>query len=180
MSDDWAAPLHSAIFDLWPAQHSQTRLLAPHDEPVPFSALSAPRNLEHNRISDTATDSSDRVPSKGSQRTFLTRKQCRKALVTLGSQVCPKNLFATHCLPSPRHICCAQSVQFCIPPMCKLLQRAGAAYKLVRAATCIAGVGRALTCIDLVNTPTRYAALRPTITAALFSDARPAAEKSLD
>ena len=62
--------------------------------------------------------------------------------------------------------------------MCKLLQLAGAAYKLVRAATCIAGVGRALTCIDLVNTPTRYAALRPTITAALFSDARPAAEKS--
>ena len=52
--------------------------------------------------------------------------------------------------------------------MCKLLQRAGAAYKLVRAATCIAGVGRALTCIDLVNTPTRYAALRPTVTAALF------------
>ena len=56
--------------------------------------------------------------------------------------------------------------------MCKLLQLAGAAYKLVRAATCIAGVGRALTCIDLVNTPTRYAALRPTVTAAFHSDAR--------
>ena len=52
--------------------------------------------------------------------------------------------------------------------MCKLLQLAGAAYKLVRAATCIAGVGRALTCIDQVNTPTRYAPLRPTVTAALF------------
>ena len=65
--------------------------------------------------------------------------------------------------------------------MCKLLQLAGAAYKLVRAATCIAGVGRALTCIDLVNTSTRYAALRPTITAALFIlTPRPAAEKSLE
>ena len=113
-----------------------------------------------------------------SLRTFLTRKQCRKALVTLDSQAYLEKLSTTHCLPSPRHICCAQSVQFCIPPMCKLLQLAGAAYKLVRAATCIAGVGRALTCIDLVNTPTRYAALRPTVTAAFHSDARPAAEKS--
>ena len=128
-------------------------------EPIDSTLSSAAQTDQLATSNTTALVTPRQTALKGSQRTFLTRKQCRKALVTLGSQVCPKNLFATHCLPSPRHICCAQSVQFCIPPMCKLLQLAGAAYKLVRAATCIAGVGRALTCIDLVNTPTRYASL---------------------
>ena len=116
-------PLSSTF---WLAQHSQTRLLTPHHESVPFSALSTTCNLERNRVSDTATDSSDRIALKGSQRTFLTAETVPKGTSDSRRTGMHGNLSTAHFLPNattpaaprlpnfaPRR--CASS------PMCKLV-----------------------------------------------------------
>ena len=58
-----------------------TRLLTPHDESSPSSALNITCSRQRTHVIGTGPDSSDRVASKRPMRTILACGQCLKALV---------------------------------------------------------------------------------------------------
>ena len=80
------------------SHHSQTRLLAPHDESAPTCALNITCSRERNHISTAATDSPDRVALPMPMRTILAWVQCLKALIA--------SLLSWTCRSPPHPSCC--------------------------------------------------------------------------